>query len=432
MEYIVILFLGAAFTALSNQPRSVYQHNFESKIIPSIFENMLTINQRLQQGRFRISKRFGRGKIVSYYAAFDSRFEKKILLKRILIQTNETGNSVEENLQAEWFSAKSKFLASIQDDRFLNVLDHFHEGDSRYLVMELVDGKNIGEICRKSEEPFAIADVVNWGEQILDSLDYLHKQSPPIMYFNVRPWNIHLTSDAKVKLLATGIGGRWDENVDPDYITIVLSNLSYVPLELIWMNLDAGTKRVLSNKFDEKSETMLLFPPDASCDTYSVGATLYHLLTNQAPIDSLERSIEILEGKSDPLVPASELNSLVSAEISDFLNKSMQISREHRFQTSLEMRIELVNAFNKLKERRAQALRSEVPAALGTPATTHETEASPGDEFVGDVPTINIEAENMSAAENDGRIESEEVENVPFVAFRNESGSTEFLEEPVM
>ncbi len=245
----------------------------------------------------------------------------------------------------------------------MQVLDFFSEDNAHFLAMELVDGKNFGEAIRKGDEEFALADIVDWGEQILEALHYIHKKSPPIVYFNLRPPNLHLTENGKIKLLATGIGSKPDENGRFSRISFDTANLCYSPLELIWQKLDTGTQRVILNGYDERAETMLLLPPDERCDIYSVGATIYQLMTNQVPKDALERSIEILEGKSDPLEFPHELNSSISVEISEFVVKSLAISRDKRFQSVQEMRNELQSVYAKLREHKAQLLRSEVPAA---------------------------------------------------------------------
>lgn len=357
---------------------------------------MLTINQELQNGRFRITKQFGQGKSVSFYEAVDKTIEKNILLKRLSFTTNVNGNSVEIDLQSTAFLAESKFLSDLQHDGILQILDHFVEDTAQYLVMELVDGQNVGELLRKAEVPFAVADMVDWGEQILDTLHYLHKKSPPVIYFNLRPSNIHLKANGKIKLLATGIGSRPGVAGNTANHSFEPGNVSYTPLELIWQKLDAGTKRVILKGYDEKAETVLLLPPDERCDTYSVGASLYQLLTKQIPVDALERSIELLEGKEDPLISPEKLNPGVSPEISEFLTKALQIRRENRFQSVLEMRKDLVDAFIKLRERKAQQLRSEVPVTPGVtrrpvrPAQILQTESSE------DVPaTLNLKVEDL-------------------------------------
>ena len=169
---------------------------------------MLTINQELKQGRYRITKQFGQGKTISYYEAHDKNLEKNILLKKILINLHRDKTPAQQEVQNNEFAVEAKFLTEIKNEGFLQVLDYFYDVDSQYLIMELVDGKNIGETIKKGEKSFALSDLVDWGEQLLDALDYLHKHTPPIIYFNIKPLNVHLTSRGKIKLLATGIASR--------------------------------------------------------------------------------------------------------------------------------------------------------------------------------------------------------------------------------
>ena len=132
---------------------------------------------------------------------------------------------------------------------------------------------------------------------------------------------------------------------------------------MIWENLDSASRRAILNGYDERSEQILMQQPDVRSDIYSLGATLYHLLTGKLPVDALERSITILEGNPDPLPAPNEVDANISIEISDVLMKALKIRRENRFESALEMRKELENAFTELKERKSSELRNEVPAA---------------------------------------------------------------------
>lgn len=328
---------------------------------------MLTINQELQQGRYRITKQFGQGKTVSFYEALDKILEKNILLKKLLVKSSEGATPAEQEAQKNAFANEAKFLTDIKHEGFLQVFNYFSDVDSQYLVMELVDGKNVGELLKKNQKPFALSDIVDWGEQMLHALEYLHQKTPSVIYFNVKPLNIHLTSRGKIKLLATGIAARSEDNADITKQAFDAANLNYSPLELIWVKLDSASQRVILNDYDDKSEQILTQPPDVRSDIYSLGATLYHLLTEKLPVDALERSIEILEGNPDPLIEPHEVNPNIAVEISDVLMKALKIRRENRLASAAEMRQELNTAFAQLKERKAKELRSEVPAAPAAP-----------------------------------------------------------------
>jgi serine/threonine protein kinase/PBP1b-binding outer membrane lipoprotein LpoB len=326
---------------------------------------MLTINQELQHGQYRITKQFGQGKTVSFYEAYDRKLEKHILLKKILVKLEKETTSAQQEAQKNAFDSEAKFLTEIKHDGFLQVFDYFSDTDSQYLVMESVDGKNIGDIIKKGENLVALADIVDWGEQMLDALDYLHKKTPPVIYFNVKPPNVHLTSRGKIKLLATGIAARNNGAANITKQAFDAESLNYSPLELIWEKLDSASQRAILNGYDEKSQQILMQPPDVRSDIYSLGATLYHLLTGKIPIDALERSIAVLEGKLDPLLAPNEVDANISAEISEVLMKALKLRRENRFESALEMGQELEKAYFQLKERRTRELRNEVPATPG-------------------------------------------------------------------
>ncbi|HEX9959495.1 MAG TPA: hypothetical protein VGB00_01015, partial [Pyrinomonadaceae bacterium] len=154
--------------------------------------------------------------------------------------------------------------------------------------------------------------------------------------------------DGKIKL-ALGI-----QNPDAKVrATVTNQTLHYLPLEQIWVGLDSASQKVIVNSYDEKSERILEQPADAKSDIYALGATLYHLLTERLPVDALERSIEILEGKPDPLTRPDRLNAEIPAEISDILMKALEIKRENRFDSAVIMRQAWRTALARVKEREA-------------------------------------------------------------------------------
>lgn len=100
------------------------------------------------------------------------------------------------------------------------------------------------------------------------------------------------------------------------------------------------------------------------------------MLTGKLPVNALEHSIEILENKPDPLPAPNEINSNIAAELSDVLMKALEIKRENRFETALEMREQLENVYRLLRERKILELSSKSSAAPTTVPVVKTNSAS--------------------------------------------------------
>src|SRR5205823_9611437 len=139
--------------------------------------------------------------------------------------------------------------------------------------------------------------------------------SPSAGAVQMRPEYLWLTPDLRVAFMYFG-----QVNQFPDQ-----NEFSYQPLESVWSGLDRASQNVISHSYDDHALEVLEQPSDIRSDIYSLAATLYHLSTNRKPVDALERSIEILDGKQDPLMPPKMLNSLISEGFEAFLMKALEL-----------------------------------------------------------------------------------------------------------
>ncbi len=299
---------------------------------------MLSTNQTLQN-RYRIVAQLGQIDSGLGYEAYDSALGKTVMLKETLGDPN----------------APSPVLpATVRHQSLLCVTDSFDESNRRYLVTDHVDGKTLAEILETNKCAFPLKDVGLWADGLLDALNHLHAQIPAIIHSNIKPENIKLSAGGNVKLFVFGGTENGRDGVDGDGMSFDANVLGYLPIEQIWLGLDVGSRKVIRSGYDERSAEILEQPLDVQSDIYSIGATLYHLVTGRVPADALTRSIDLLEGKADPLVPASTINPAVSQELSDVLMRAMQIKREDRYGSASIMRQVLRSAFSKLQsdERR--------------------------------------------------------------------------------
>ena len=267
---------------------------------------MLTPDTVLQ-GRYRIVRQLGQGGMGAVYEAIDQRLDTTVALKETLF--------AEERLRKQ-FEREARLLARLHHPALPRVSDHFSEGDGQFLVMQFIPGDDLSEMMTRKHGPFPPDQVLTWADQLLDALDYLHTQEPQIIHRDIKPQNLKLTSRGQIILLDFGLakGQAGEISRVTTSASIFGYTPNYAPLEQIQ---GLGT--------------------DSRSDLYSLGATLYHLMTGVKPPDALSRAAALVNGQPDPLVRASAANSAVAPELDHVLSKAMAQNRDQRYPTASDM-----------------------------------------------------------------------------------------------
>lgn len=242
------------------------------------------------------------------YEAIDQRLDTTVALKETLFS--------EERLRKQ-FEREARLLARLHHPALPRVSDHFSEGDGQFLVMQFIPGDDLSEKMARKRGPFPADQVLTWADQLLDALDYLHTQDPQIVHRDIKPQNLKLTPRGQIILLDFGLakGQAGDISRVTTGASIFGYTPNYAPLEQIQ---GLGT--------------------DSRSDLYSLGATLYHLMTGVKPPDALTRAAALVNGQPDPLAPASVANPAVPPDVDAFLAKAMAQNREQRYATADDMR----------------------------------------------------------------------------------------------
>jgi len=264
--------------------------------------------ETILQGRYRIVRQLGQGGMGAVYEAVDQRLDTTVALKETLF--------TDERLRKQ-FEREARLLARLHHPALPRVSDHFSEADGQFLVMQYIPGDDLSEMMTRKRSPFPANQVLTWADQLLDALDYLHTQDPQIVHRDIKPQNLKLTSRGQIILLDFGLakGQAGEISRVTTAASIFGYTPNYAPLEQIQ---GLGT--------------------DTRSDLYSLGATLYHLITGVKPPDALTRAAAIVNGQADPLLKASEVNSAVEPELDHVLAKAMAQNREQRYATADEMR----------------------------------------------------------------------------------------------
>ena len=247
-------------------------------------------NQEVLRDRYRVRERIGRGGAGSIYLADDLRLEgRQCALKEV-----EYDRALPENIRDEaraQFLREATILARFDHPNLPKVSDYFSKGPRDYLVMDYVPGDDLRTMMLDAKRKgtfLSEPDVLGWARQLADALSYLHSQDPPVVHRDIKPSNLKITPGGVLKLVDFGLV----KIMAPDQemtITVIqgLGTALYTPLE------QYGSDEIHT---------------DTRSDIYSYGATLYHLLTNEPPVDARKRFIQ-----PSSLVPPRQLNPDVSA-----------------------------------------------------------------------------------------------------------------------
>jgi serine/threonine protein kinase len=223
------------------------------------------------------------------YRADDLRLEGRVCaIKEVRPDPDATPEALAQS--REQFHREASTLARLDHPNLPKVSDTFTEDGREYLVMDFVGGQDLRQLMEKKRSRGKFldeADVLQWADQLCGALAYLHSQDPPVLHRDIKPANIKLTPEGLIKLVDFGLVKLLAAD-DSRTVTVVQGRgtVAYTPLEQY--GGDTGHT-------------------DARSDIYSLGATLYHLLTNQPPADAKQRFLN-----PDELVLPRAVNSRIS------------------------------------------------------------------------------------------------------------------------
>lgn len=210
----------------------------------------------LLNNRYRVLSKLGGGGMGFVYKATDTQLNRTVAVKEM----RQSGLSPQElQKAADLFRQEAQLLASLHHANLPVIHDRFTENGRWYLVMDFIEGEDLETYLQKFPgKKLPVREVLRIGEQLCTVMEYLHSQRPPIIFRDLKPANIMITSRKTTFLIDFGIARLFTPGQTSD--TLRAGSPGYAP-----------------------PEQFGLAQTDARTDVYSLGATLHQMLTGRHP-----------------------------------------------------------------------------------------------------------------------------------------------------
>lgn len=254
----------------------------------------------LIDGKYKILNEIGRGGMSTVYLAINEKANKPWAVKEVRKNGISNRELVKQSLMVE-----INLLKKLKHKGLPSIVDIIDQQDNYLIVMDYIEGITLENIMQE-EGVQPQEKVVDWAIQLCDVLQYLHTRKPAIIYRDMKPSNIMLRSDGSVVLIDFGTAREFKERHVED--TTCLGTQGYAAPE----------------QFGGMGQT------DERTDIYSLGATMYRLVTGHNP--------------SEPpyeMYPITHWNPRLSTGLEGIIAKCTSKDPKSRYQSVQEVRYAL-------------------------------------------------------------------------------------------
>ncbi len=271
-------------------------------------------------GKCILTHSLGKGATCSVYAALH-----RSLNITVAVKIFDTSKGLAGPLDYDAFGEEARVVARMNHPGMVRILD-FEEGEPPYLILEYVDGMSVNELIGRSGT-IDENQAVHIGKRTAEALQYAHDNG--VVHRDVKPANILIDRSGGVKVTDLGLAGLTGiiRQMETDGKQVLCGTPAYIAPEVA-VDASAGDHR---------------------SDIYSLGATMYHMLTGQYPFKAPSVEMMILKHLRSPLTPPHELRPGLNENLSNIVCGMMTKTPEQRYQSMNQVIEALTNALQKPK-----------------------------------------------------------------------------------
>lgn len=279
--------------------------------------------------RYRIVDRIGGGGMALVYRGEDTTLGRPVALKVLRSQYAADPDFVRR------FRREAQAAASLSHPNIVSIYDVGQEAnDLHYIVMELVEGQTLKSRIQ-SEGPLPVAEAAQIGLEILAALEHAHAHK--IVHRDIKPHNILLARDGRVKVTDFGIARA----VSTDTMT--------------------NTGSIMGSAHYFSPEMARGWGATEQSDLYSLGIVLYEMVTGRVPFQGESPISVALKHVQDEVLPPSALNPEVPAELEEIILRALEKEVKARFDSAAEMRRALYRFLEDYRAGRTRTVDRDFP-----------------------------------------------------------------------
>jgi eukaryotic-like serine/threonine-protein kinase len=270
-------------------------------------------------GRYQVEKELGRGAMGMVYLGKDPKIGRTVAIKTMALSEEFDAGEIDE-VKTRFFR-EAETAGRLQHPNIVTIYDAGEEHDLAYIAMEFINGHDLTRHV-KLESLMPARDVMKLVADAADALDYAHLQG--VVHRDIKPANLmYLPAEAKVKVTDFGVARLTDASKTKT--GMVLGTPSYMSPEQL------SGKHV-----------------DGRSDLFSLGVTLYQMLTGTLPFTGDSMATLMFKIANESHAPPSTHNAGLPDCINMIMDKALQKNLESRYQRGAELATDLRNCLNQL------------------------------------------------------------------------------------